>query len=138
MKWTKLSTKESVVEAMMGKTKTVGTVLPESVIEKAKAKANEAQMTLSAFVAKLVFDACGVPYSRAGWGGDHSKAKTAETHARVCAKMRDAKARKARSRDDDRMSVDEMLRLRRIVQEELERMRIEDRKNRRSDEAEAV
>jgi len=71
-----------------------GICFPQKVVERAEEEATRRGITFSAFVCSLVENALGLESSPALRGGDHASSKSAETHARVCEKMREQKALK--------------------------------------------
>jgi len=64
------------------------------VVERAEEEATRRGITFSAFICLLIENALGLESSPALRGGDHASSKSAETHARVCEKMREQKALK--------------------------------------------
>lgn len=115
----------------------VGVSLPKELVVEAKTRAEKEGVSFSVIVCKGLNQYLGtnVPVPvwgrKVGLGGDMSKYKTAETHARVCERMREAKEAK---RSGIALSKTEEERIKRLAIAEAEKIILERKREELTDE----
>ncbi len=112
-------------------TENIGATLPKEVVNIAKEEAKARGITFSALVNLSLCSFLGLDVSQQKWGGDRSKYKSAETHARVCERMREAKEAK---RTGVSLSKTEEERIKRLAVAEAEKIILERKRDELSPE----
>lgn len=110
---------------MNDKIVSVGVSIPAPILDRSKIAAKERGLTFSAFITSLLARELGIELDALPKrGGDRSKFKTPETHARTCRQMRARQAAK-RNGEEPPLSKSEREAIARIVSAETERILLE-------------